>query len=83
MILEPQAVADLLGGIVMAFNARAAEEGRSYFSKPRAARGSAIRSLPTRLLSAPTRRTRVPGSPWHLACPPVSPPGSNKESCAT
>lgn len=32
VILEPQAVADLLGGIAFQFNARTAEEGRSPFS---------------------------------------------------
>lgn len=34
VILEPQAVADLLGGIGGVFNARNAEEGRSVFSAP-------------------------------------------------
>ncbi len=34
VILEPQAVADLLGGLAFQFNARAAEEGRSPYSAP-------------------------------------------------
>ena len=34
VILEPQAVADLLGGFGFGFNARTAEEGRSPFSAP-------------------------------------------------
>ena len=34
VILEPQAVADLIGGFVQGFNARTAEEGRSIFSAP-------------------------------------------------
>ncbi|HZB46191.1 MAG TPA: TldD/PmbA family protein [Pyrinomonadaceae bacterium] len=34
VILEPQAVADLLGGLAFGFNARAAEEGRSPYSLP-------------------------------------------------
>jgi len=34
VILEPQAVADLLGGFGFGFNARAADEGRSAFSSP-------------------------------------------------
>jgi len=34
VILEPQAVADLLGGFGFGFNARAADEGRSAFSAP-------------------------------------------------
>ncbi len=34
VILEPQAVADLIGGFGIGFNARTAEEGRSAFSAP-------------------------------------------------
>jgi predicted Zn-dependent protease len=34
VILEPQAVADLIGGFGFGFNARNAEEGRSVFSAP-------------------------------------------------
>lgn len=34
MILEPQAVADLIGGFGFGFNARTADEGRSPFSAP-------------------------------------------------
>lgn len=34
VIFEPQAVADLIGSVRGAFNARAADEGRSAFSKP-------------------------------------------------
>jgi predicted Zn-dependent protease len=34
VILEPQAAADLLGGLSFGFNARTAEEGRSAFSAP-------------------------------------------------
>ena len=34
VILEPQAVADLIGGFGFGFNARTAEEGRSAFSMP-------------------------------------------------
>lgn len=34
VILEPQAVADLLSGLVFGFDARSAEEGRSPFSAP-------------------------------------------------
>lgn len=34
VILEPQAVADLIGGFGLGFNARTAEEGRSAFSAP-------------------------------------------------
>jgi predicted Zn-dependent protease len=65
VILEPQAVADLLGGIVMAFNARAAEEGRSYFSKPGGGTrlGEKVFADSVTLRSDPTD-PRVPGSPW-------------------
>jgi predicted Zn-dependent protease len=34
VILEPQAVADLLGNLGFSFNARSADEGRSVYSKP-------------------------------------------------
>jgi len=34
VVLEPTAVDDFMGGILGGFNARAAEEGRSYLSKP-------------------------------------------------
>ena len=34
VILEPQAVSDLLSFLLRALNARSADEGRSYFSKP-------------------------------------------------
>ncbi|MCA9694482.1 MAG: hypothetical protein KC636_33200, partial [Myxococcales bacterium] len=34
VLLEPQAVADLLGFLRFSMSARAADEGRSYFSKP-------------------------------------------------
>ena len=57
MILEPQAVADLLGMIVMAFDARSAEEGRSYFSKPGGGTKARRESL-RRLSHAPLRPDR-------------------------
>ncbi|MCA1589731.1 MAG: TldD/PmbA family protein, partial [Acidobacteria bacterium] len=34
VVLEPQAVADLLGGLAFGFNARGADEGRSPYSAP-------------------------------------------------
>lgn len=34
VILEPTAVSDFMGGLVFGFNARNAEEGRSFLSKP-------------------------------------------------
>jgi predicted Zn-dependent protease len=65
VIFEPQAVSDLLSGIVMAFNARAAEEGRSYFSKPGGGTrlGEKVFADCVTLRSDPTD-PRVPGAPW-------------------
>ena len=98
VILEPQAVADLLGGIVFSFDARSAEEGRSYFSKPGGGTESAKKSSPTTSRSAPTRPTRAfPARPGPVAAevgffgpgggsgglPAARPPGSKTASCAT
>ena len=70
VILEPQAVADLLGGIVMTFNSRAADEGRSYFSKPGGGTrlGEKVFADSVTLRSDPTD-PRVPGSPWPQGLP--------------
>ena len=65
VILEPEAVADLLGGLAFALNARLADEGRSFVSKPGGgtrlgeklfADGVALRSDPF--------DPRSPGNPW-------------------
>jgi predicted Zn-dependent protease len=65
VILEPHAVADLLSGIVFSFDARSAEEGRSYFSKPDGGSrmGEKVFADIVTLRSDPTD-PRVPGSPW-------------------
>ena len=65
MILEPQAVADLVSLIIFAFDARSAEEGRSYFSKPGGGTriGEKVFAEKVTLRSDPTD-PRVPGSPW-------------------
>jgi predicted Zn-dependent protease len=65
VILEPQAVADLLGLIVMSLDGRSAEEGRSYFAKPAGGTkvGEKIFADKVTLRSDPTD-PRVPGSPW-------------------
>jgi predicted Zn-dependent protease len=65
VILEPQAVSDLLENLPGFLNARAADEGRSYFSRP----GGGTR-VGERLFAEPiTLKTdpfdaRVPGLPW-------------------
>ena len=65
VILEPQAVADLLAGLGFAFSARSADEGRSYFSKPGGGNriGEKIFAEMVTLKSDPFDR-RVPGRPW-------------------
>jgi len=65
VILEPQAVADLLGGFIRSLDGRAAEEGRSYFSKPGGGTraGDKVFAESITLRSDPTD-PRVPGSPW-------------------
>jgi predicted Zn-dependent protease len=65
VILEPQAVADLLGLILFSLDGRSAEEGRSYFSKPGGGTrvGEKVFADKVTLRSDPTD-PRVPGSPW-------------------
>ncbi len=65
VILEPEAVADLLGGLAFVFNARSADEGRSFLSKP----GGGNRVGETLFAPAVTLRSdpfdpRNPGNPW-------------------
>jgi len=65
VILEPQAVADLLGTMVGGLQARAADEGRSVFSKPGGGSrvGEKVFSETVTLRSDPFD-ARVPGRPW-------------------
>jgi predicted Zn-dependent protease len=65
VILEPQAVADLLSGLGSALSARAADEGRSYFSKPGGGNriGEAIFPESISLASEPFDE-RIPARPW-------------------
>jgi predicted Zn-dependent protease len=65
VILEPQAVADLLGGFIRSLDGRSAEEGRSYFSKPGGGTrvGDKVFADSVTLRSDPAD-PRVPGSPW-------------------
>lgn len=65
VILEPQAVADLLAGLGFALSARAADEGRSYFSKPGGGNriGEAIFPESVSLASEPFDE-RIPARPW-------------------
>ncbi len=65
VILEPEAVADLLGGLAFALNARPADEGRSYLSRP----GGGNRLGEKLFADAVTLRSdpfdpRNPGNPW-------------------
>ena len=57
-ILEPQAVADLLGFFAFSFDARSAEEGRSPFSRPAERRNSAKRSSTSASTSTAIRGIR-------------------------
>ena len=65
VILEPEAVADLLGGIAFAFNARSADEGRSFLSKPGGGNrlGEKLFADGVSLRSDPFD-PRNPGNPW-------------------
>jgi len=61
VILEPQAVADLLGGFGFGFNARTAEEGRSAFSSP-----GGKTKLGERIFD---ERITIYSDPWHAELP--------------
>ena len=61
VILEPQAVADLLGNLSNGFNARNAEEGRSSYSAP----GGRTR-LGEKIFD---ERINIYSDPWHLELP--------------
>jgi predicted Zn-dependent protease len=65
VILEPQAVADLLGNIGNSFARRAADEGRSFLSKPGGGnrQGEKIFHESVTIRSDPFDE-RVPGRPW-------------------
>ncbi len=64
VILEPQAVSDLLGFLLGALGARAADEGRSYFSKP----GGGTR-VGEKLFNASVTIRSDPADPDHPASP--------------
>ncbi|MEQ1924228.1 MAG: TldD/PmbA family protein [Pyrinomonadaceae bacterium] len=61
VILEPQSVADLLGGFVQSFNARNSEEGRGVFSLP----GGKTR-LGEKIFD---EKVRLYSDPWHPDLP--------------
>jgi predicted Zn-dependent protease len=65
VILEPQAVADLLSLMIFSMDGRSADEGRSYFSQPGGGTkiGEKLFADKVTLRSDPTD-PRVPGSPW-------------------
>jgi predicted Zn-dependent protease len=61
VILEPQAVADLLGGFSFGFNARTAEDGRSAFSAP-----GGKTKLGEKVFD---ERVTIYSDPWHAELP--------------
>ena len=65
VILEPEAVADLLMWLVFSMNARSVNEGRSFLSKPGGGSrlGEKVFADGVTLLSDPFDR-RNPGTPW-------------------
>jgi predicted Zn-dependent protease len=68
VILEPEAVADLLMWMVFSMNARSVDEGRSFLSKPGGGSrvGEKIFADTVTLRSDPFDR-RNPGTPWAFA----------------
>lgn len=64
VILEPQAVADLLGFLLHAMRARSADEGRSYFSRP-----SGGNRVGEKLFHPSITITSDPANPDHPATP--------------
>ena len=64
VILEPQAVADILGTLLWAMDARAADEGRSFFSKP-----GGTNKIGTRIWDTPMSLRTDPGDPRTLSSP--------------
>ncbi len=92
VILEPEAVADLLMSLAFSMNARTADEGRSFLSKPGGGNriGEKLFADGVTLRSDPFDR-RNPGSPWTgasaaavrrapTASRPARPPGSRTAS---
>jgi predicted Zn-dependent protease len=65
VILEPQAVSDLLGSLGFALSARAADEGRSYFAKPGGGNrvGERVFAETVTVYTDPADPRR-PGRPW-------------------
>ncbi|MFI5457048.1 MAG: TldD/PmbA family protein [Isosphaerales bacterium] len=65
VILEPQAVSELLFPLIFSLNARTSDEGRSFLSKPGGGTklGEKLFADGVTLRSDPTD-PRVPGSPW-------------------
>lgn len=64
VILEPQAVADILGTLRWAMDARSADEGRSYFSKPGGAN-----KIDMRIWDTPISMRTDPSDPRTLSPP--------------
>ena len=65
VILEPQAVADLLSNLGFALSARAADEGRGFFAKPGGGNLMGERLFADSVtLSSDPMDPRIPGRPW-------------------
>ena len=65
VILEPEAVSDLLGGLMFALNARSAEEGRSFLSKPGGGTRLGEKLFPDGVtLKSDPFHPQNPGNPW-------------------
>ena len=95
VILEPEAVADLLMFLLFSLNARTADEGRSFLSKPGGGNrlGEKLFADGVTLRSDPFN-PRNPGTPWagfggaavvaaaaaERRCRPARPPGSKTAS---
>jgi predicted Zn-dependent protease len=80
VILEPQAVADLLGTMLGALSARSADEGRSVFSKAGGGNkiGEKVAAESVTLRSDPFD-ARVPGRPWIAASGGFFGPGGQNQ----
>jgi predicted Zn-dependent protease len=64
-ILEPSCVADLIQGMMFAFDARNADEGRSFLSKPGGGTRIGERMFPdTVSIYSDPSDPQVPGTPW-------------------
>lgn len=74
VVLEPAAVADLLGFLLSALRARPADEGRSYFSRPGGGNRLGEALFPSRItLRADPQSAATPGVPFDGEGLPLGP----------